>query len=297
MTQVTCNNCGAVFDEEHEFCPNCGHWVGPAPEEGFEEFALEQTPEGEEPEPLAAVPLIVETVNCPSCGAPNPSSNRHCEQCGARITQGPLPVAPQPMIRTTAGARALGVILGTVAVVAILAFAVNSLFGNNEPAATTSTSTTSTTVAAVPVKIVPINWSCSSELAESLSCDHIFDGDDSTYWNDASAKGQGAKIEVTFAQPYALQTIVFKNVTDDTKFTMNYKVKGFRIDFDDLPDAPFIDQLDDSNRAQPIAVTSYSTTQLTFNVTSAYESRSVDGATPYNELAIAEIEFWGRPTN
>ncbi|HDK46030.1 MAG TPA: hypothetical protein ENG94_07100 [Actinobacteria bacterium] len=295
MAQITCNNCGEVF-EEQEFCPKCGQWVGPIPSAGYEKFDLDEAPEGPEDEPLAPVPPMVDIVTCPSCGAANPSTNRHCEQCGARITQGPLPVAPQPMIRTTAGARALAVILGTVAVVALLAFAFNSLFGSKEPAVPPTSSTTSTTVAAVPVKIVPINWHCSSELNATLSCDNLFDGQDSTYWNDASAKGKGAEIEVTFAQPYALQTIVFKNVSDDEKFTMNYKVKGFEIDFDDLPDAPFIDQLDNTNRAQPIAVTSFSTTQITFKVTSTYESKSVGGKTPFNELAIAELEFWGRPT-
>jgi hypothetical protein len=293
LARITCGNCGEVF-EDQEFCPNCGQWVGPVPESGYEEFALDERLDEEPPPP---VPPRVETVACPSCGAQNPSTNRHCEQCGARIAQGPLPVAPQPIIRTTAGARALAVIVGTIAVVALLALLFNSIFGDKGPASAASTSTTtSTTVASVPVKIEPISWSCSSVLNDKFSCDNIFDGNDSTYWNDASAKGQGAEIQVTFAQPYALQTIVFKNVTDDTKFEMNYKVKGFEIDFDDLPDAPFIDQLDNSNRAQPIAVSSYSTTQLTFKVTSTYESQSVDSATPYNELAIAEIEFWGRPT-
>lgn len=295
MAQITCSNCGEVF-EEQEFCPNCGQWIGSIQSAGYETFDLDEPPEGQEIEPIVSVSPMVDAVICPSCGASNPSTNRHCEQCGARITQGPLPVAPQPMIRTTAGARALAVIFGTVAVVAILAFAVNSLLGNKTPAVPPTSSTTSTTAAAIPVKIVPIDWRCSSELNESLSCDNLFDGQDSTYWNDASAKGKGAEIEVTFAQAYALQTIVFKNVSDDKKFKMNYRVKGFEIDFDDLPDAPFIDQLEDTKRAQPIAVTSFSTTQITFKVTSTYASQSVDGKTPYNELAIAELEFWGRPT-
>lgn len=293
MARITCSNCGEVF-EDQEFCPNCGQWAGPIPDSGYEEFALDEPAEETAPPPP---PSHIETISCPSCGAANPATNRHCEQCGARISQGPLPVAPQPIIRTTAGARALAIILGTIAVVAVIAILFNSLFGSKGTVQAESTTTsTSTTVAANPVKIEPISWTCSSQLNEKFSCDRLFDGDDSTYWNDASAKGQGAEITVTFPQPYALRTIVFQNVTDDTKFQMNYKVKGYKIVLDDVQEAPVIGQLENTTRAQTISVAGIATTQVTFTVTSVYPSVSVDGATPYNELAIAEIEFYGRPT-
>jgi hypothetical protein len=293
LAQITCSNCGEVF-EEQEFCPHCGQWVGPLPESGYEEFALDQ-PEEEAPPPP---PSRLEMITCPSCGAANPATNRHCEQCGARISQGPLPVAPQPVIRTTAGARALAIILGTIAVVVVVAILFNSIFSKGSAVADSTTTSTSTTVLANPVQIIPVDWTCSSALKPNgnFSCDSLFDGDDATYWNDASAKGLDAKITVTFSQPYALQSIVFKNVSDDTKFEMNYKVKGYRIELDDLEDAPVIGQLENTNRPQSIPVGSYATTQLIFRVTSTYPSVSVDGETPYNELAIAEIEFYGRPT-
>ena len=113
-------------------------------DELFEPFELEDTPTGET---RRAVPRPKEApagraggggkggppagVPCPSCGTLNPPSNRHCDSCGARLSQAPLPVAPQPMLRTTAGARALMVLAGVILTVAVLALAVN-VFRNGD---------------------------------------------------------------------------------------------------------------------------------------------------------------------
>ena len=300
LTQQTCSNCGARF-EDQQFCPDCGQWIDPLDETHFEEFTLGDSPPLDDDEPLTAVQAatpIPQLVNCPSCGAANPTHNRHCEECGARITQGPLPVAPQPMIRTTAGARALAVILGVVAVVAVLAFAWNAIFGGGDEPPPDETTTTSTSqVAASPQQYMPISVNCSSTLevaADRFACDNLIDGTD-RYWNDQSAQGRDAFIEFTFAEPIAIEQIVFKNVVDDDAFKKNYRVKGFEIVTDDLPDRPFIDQLDDDNRSQLILLATLRTRQLTFRVTSTYAAEAVTGETPFNELAIDEFEFYGRP--
>ena len=64
----------------------------------FEPFELDEKPPEGAPEPAAETPapLVDDApmVACPSCGTANPAHNRHCESCGARIAQGPLPVAP-----------------------------------------------------------------------------------------------------------------------------------------------------------------------------------------------------------
>lgn len=293
MAHITCNNCGEVF-EDQEFCPNCGQWAGPAPTSSYEEFALDE----QAPEELPAAPPSSrrETAVCPSCGAANPSTNRHCEECGARLSQGPLPVAPQPIIRTTAGARALVIILGTIAVVALLAFAVNSIFSKKQPSAESTTTSTSTTAAAAPEAITVIDGTCSSQLSDAFPCSALFDDDNSTYWNDASAKGVGATITATFPEAYTISTIIFTNVTDETKFTMNYKVKGYEITLGSEPGAPIIGTLEnDNSRPQPVSLDSLPTTQVTIKITSTYPSVSVDGKIPFNELALAGIEFVGRP--
>lgn len=298
MARQTCSNCGASF-EDQQFCPECGHWVDPLEDSEFEEFTLADRPQVDEEElaPLPTAAPPIQFVNCPSCGAANPSHNRHCEECGARISPGPLPVAPQPMIRTTAGARALAVILAAVAVVALLAWGFNSLFGGDGDASdSTTTSSTTTSVAAAPVQVTPISAVCSSNLNENFDCSNLIDGTE-RYWNDASAQGRDAEISFIFAEPIAIERIVFKNVADDTSFKRNFRVKGFEITTDDLPDKSFIDQLDDSNRSQLIEVATLRTRQLTFRVTSTYPAEAVGGETPYNELAIDEIQFFGRPAN
>ena len=123
-------------------------------DEGFEPFELEDTPTGET---RRAAPRPKEApaprsgggrggpptgVPCPSCGTHNPPFNRHCDSCGARLSQAPLPVAPQPMLRTTAGARALMVLAGVILTVALLALAVNVFKGGDGTPESTTTSTT-----------------------------------------------------------------------------------------------------------------------------------------------------------
>jgi hypothetical protein len=202
------------------------------------------------------------------------------------------------MIRTTAGARALAVILGVVAVVAVLAFAWNAIFGgSDDPVADDTTTTTTTQATASPQKLVPISVACSSTLevaGDLFSCDNLIDATD-RYWNDQSAQGRDGSIVFTFAEPIAIEQIVFKNVVDDDAFRKNYRVKGFEILTDDLPDRPFIDQLDDDNRSQLILLATLRTRQLTFRVTSTFAAEAVAGETPFNELAIDEFEFYGRP--
>ncbi len=294
--QTTCSNCGATF-EDQQFCPVCGQWVDPLEDPEFEEFTLGDAPPAEDEEEVSAPAPVTQYVNCPSCGAANPAHNRHCEECGARIAQGPLPVAPQPMIRTTAGARALAVILVAVAVVALLAWGFNALFGgDDEPSAQETSTTTTTSGAAAPEQFIPISVTCSSELNENFGCSNLIDGTE-RYWNDQSAQGRDAQIEFTFAEPIAIEQIVFKNVGDDASFNRNFRVKGFEIITDDLPDRSIIEQLDDSNRSQLIEVASLRTRQLTFRVTSTYAAEAVAGETPFNELAIDEIEFYGRAAN
>lgn len=293
-----CSNCEAEFEDQH-FCPECGQWVDPLQEAEYEEFTLGDTPAVDEEQlrPIPAAPTSTQYVNCPSCGAANPAHNRHCEECGARIGQGPLPVAPQPLIRTTAGARALAVILAAVAVVALLAWGFNSLFGGDDTSAeNTTTSSTNTTLAAAPIKITPLSATCSSNLNETFDCSNLIDGTE-RYWNDASAQGRDATVDFVFSEPIAIEQIIFKNVTDDAAFRRNFRVRGFEVTTDDLPDRPIIDQLDDSNRSQLVEVASLRTRQLTFKVTSTYPAEAVGGETPFNELAIDEIEFYGRPAS
>ena len=83
------------------------------------EFSLSGEPPIEVPQAPARFPR--NEIQCPSCGSPNPTTNRHCEECGARLSQGPLPVAPRPAVQATAGVRAVLAIAGLLTTVVIIA--------------------------------------------------------------------------------------------------------------------------------------------------------------------------------
>ena len=140
----------------------------------FEPFELpDAPPETEAPRQQQVAPPeetgdqpAVDTVMGPSCGANNPSFNRHCEQCGARLSQDPLPVAPPPMSRTSPGGRALGVLAAVVLVVALVALVFNVFRGGGDETAAESTSSTTTTSTIPPVvtEVFASSVEASSEL-------------------------------------------------------------------------------------------------------------------------------------
>ncbi|MFH2071666.1 MAG: hypothetical protein ABIJ75_02320, partial [Actinomycetota bacterium] len=92
-----------------------------------------------------------------------------------------MPVAPQPMLRTTAGARALMVLAGVILSVALLALMVNVFRGGGGEAVETTTTTTTS----IPVEIkalTPVSTRCSSELA-GFPCTALTDTDPENRWN------------------------------------------------------------------------------------------------------------------
>ena len=271
-------------------------------EELFEPFQLEGAPTGEtrRVEPRSReVPVIRNGggkggpptgVPCPSCGTHNPPFNRHCDSCGARLSQAPLPVAPQPMLRTTAGARALMVLAGVILTVALLALAVNLFRRGDATAATTTTSTTTAPVLDIEA-LEPMRIDCTSELP-SFPCDGLIDGDPTTDWN-AEAGGVGAVITILFNPPVQISEIIFYNLDDPERFARNARIKGIEIKSDDLPQAT-IEELLDSSQPQRIQLASLSTARVEITITSAYPGETYDGKEPFPELALKELAFYGR---
>lgn len=286
MDQITCTNCGATFEGE-EFCPECGQWV----EMADEEFSLDSSQDTNDA--LSSVPYT--TVTCPSCGAANPESNRHCEECGARLYQGELPVAPQPLITMTAGVRAAIVIGGVLAAVILIAIVFNAIRGDGGDTVTDSTSTTTSTTLqrTLPERIPSANISveCSSELS-SFPCENLIDGTDAA-WNDAGLEGVGATMTFTFNTPWQLEQIVFNNLEDDTRFRRNFRINGVEIRADDMTEGT-IETLVNRAGRHLITFTTLNTTQVVIEVRSTWPAEVVDG-TSFTELALQEIEFYGRP--
>lgn len=270
-------------------------------EDLFEPFDLEEGPPGQAEDPesggdrsprgqQAAIPGPGYALPCSSCGAPNPPGNRHCESCGARIGQGNMPVAPQPMLRTTAGARALMVLAGVILSVAVLALVVNVFRGGgDETAESTSTTTTS-----IPVEIkalVPIRTMCTSELA-AFPCTALTDNDPDNSWN-ATEGGVGAELTFLFSPPVQITELFIYNLQDEERFRRNARAKGIEIITDDLVQATIV-ELEDTNEPQKVQIRSIRTSSLTIKITSAYPGQTYQGKEPFRELAMQEISFYGR---
>lgn len=284
----------------------------------FEPFDLVNTPEEliaepapvETPAPIAAdttgeVPVSqqhvttegqeITSVSCPSCGAVNPSYNQHCERCGSRLSTDPMPIAPAPPARSTAGGRALGVLAAVVLVVALVALMMNIFGGDGEAEVTgpeTSTSTTSAAVVAPPEEITPTSVNASSELNESFGPENLIDGDPETRWNDNSLRGVGAWLEFTFSPAVQITEIVFQNVEDDESFKRNYKIQGYQIEVNDL-NVPISGRLLNSNEPQRVKIASLETFNLKIFVTTTHLAEPVGENPPFSELALQGVQFFG----
>jgi len=233
---------------------------------------------------------------CPSCGSLNPPFNRHCEACGARLSQTPLPVAPQPMLRTTAGARALMVLAAVILTVALLALAVNVFRGDGGAAVTTVAPTTTVEPVLDIVELTPIQIRCDSEYP-SFPCTALIDGDPegSAPYNSWNAEDGGIGVEITvfFSPPVQLTEMIIYNVDDEERFHRNARAEGLEIRLSDLPQA-IIEDLENTNEPQRIQLRGIRTSNLTITITGAYVGETWDGNAPYPELAMQEIQFYGR---
>ena len=149
MASRKCDQCGATVPRDEQFCPSCGSFMDPLVPEAaarrdniisvssdgnYEEFNLDNPPREDSPSGRGASDRG--SVSCPSCGASNPPSNRHCQECGARLRQGPLPTAPRPAVQATAGVRAALAISALLFGVVVIALLFNVFNGE---AATSST--------------------------------------------------------------------------------------------------------------------------------------------------------------
>lgn len=274
-------------------------------EDLFEPFELDELPaEGEmvSESPIVAPPPPVSTdpatptVRCASCGALNPAHNRHCEDCGARLSQSPLPVAPPPMVRSTPGGRALGVLLAVLAIVALFALFLNIFRGGGDETAATNITTTSSTAAPLvtQTELTPASVEVTSELS-GFEGSNLIDGDITTYWNDSSQRGVGAVLTFTFAQPVAISELELVNIPDETPFRRNYRIKDFQVEVDDLAiELPY--SMPDSSEPQRFSLNSLETRRVTLTVLSTYVGEPVGDQPSFTELALAEVRFFGTLT-
>lgn len=298
VARHVCHNCGATVAGDEQFCPTCGTFLGydeePTESDQFEEFEL-----GAEPPVVEVGVANSTTVVCPSCGTTNLAGNRHCEECGARLSQGPLPAAPRPAVQATAGVRAVVAIAGLLLGVILIALMFR-IFGGGDPTTTTTlaTDTTSTTAAPVEVDVLePLSVTCSVEGIGSFVCNNLIAGPDSLYqinWPQLEADGGQLTITLRFRTAVAISRIDWTNIqNDDIRFRRNYRARALTISSDDTVTDVQAD-LQNVPGTQEIAFSSLTTFQVTLTVDSVWNAELVDEQV-FTELAIADIQVLGRP--
>jgi hypothetical protein len=213
-------------------------------------------------------------------------------------------MAPQPLVRSTAGSRALIVTAVVIAVVAVIAFFYNA-FVDDEPSTTTAGAgdvTTSTlagsdggtdgtggsaadTVELTANRVVP-----SAQLS-GFPADNLIDADPLTMWQ-VGQEGVGATLTFFFPEPVALERIEFKNITDSESFQRNFRARGLRISPDDTT-RPTIIELANTSDLQPVAIQTELTKTVRIEITSTYPAEAVGDLQPFKELAIEDIAFFG----
>ncbi|MFO7299947.1 MAG: hypothetical protein DIU67_007125 [Actinomycetes bacterium] len=271
--------------------------VNPVPgDPGIEEFRLDE-PAPPPPPPRRSGGT---TVECPSCHAANPSTNLHCQSCGARLRQDPLPTAPRPAVQATAGVRAALAISGLLLIVILIALAFN-IFGGDETASgsTTSTTVTSTTGTVVePTRIDVLRVSCDPPGLGSLVCENLTKGTGSEYqvnWEELEQQEKPIKIRLDFAQPMTISRIDWTNIQDNDRFLQNYRAQGITLSADgNIVDMTYT--LKDEPGTQSITWPALDANYVEITIHSAYRSEVVNGKV-FTELAIDEIEIIARPSN
>jgi zinc-ribbon domain len=305
-----CDHCGATVAADEQFCPNCGSFIdpltaGPAPrgdnvisvnsDGNYEEFELGAPP------PPAARPGSRQSSNgpdvtCPSCGAVNPANNRHCQECGARLSQGPLPTAPRPAVQATAGVRAalsISALLFAVVVIALLFNIFNGDGATAESTVTTEVLTSSTVPEVQPIDILRAD--CSREGIGAFVCENLISDSTAEYqfnYEDVP-EGEPITITLTFDRPMVVQRIDWFNLEDPTQFKRNYRARGIVINAQDsLQPTPL--QLEDLPGSQPVNFIAIDTNWIEITIESDYPAEVVEDNV-FRDMAIQQIVVIGRP--
>lgn len=325
MVSHTCEQCGATVAADEQFCPSCGSFIDPlrqpepprptrpqarprrsgnvisvSSDGPYEEFTLnEPQPTPTPPPPPAPRRNGGASVECPSCKTANPSTNLHCQNCGARLRQDPLPTAPRPAVQATAGVRAALAISGLLLVVILVALAFNMFSGDNTAGSSTTLASTSTSTPPVaengPIEILRAD--CTPPGLGSFACSNLVSGEGTEFqvnWEELEAAEETLTIRLSFAQPMIVARIDWTNISDQNRFLQNHRAMGITIDGNNQL-TPLSTNLEDVPGAQLINYAAIGADYIEITVHSTFRSQVVDDRT-FPELAIDEIVVIGRPS-
>ncbi len=241
------------------------------------------------------------TLTCWQCGQPNDVSRDACSRCAARLR--PRPSSPAGL---AAGDRRPQVWLAVVvAVVVVGAWLVILSDGEPEtqdqtpaePAATASTGDGSDavpipTLLPVPVdRLFPVDIVASSE-SDDFHASHLIDDDNALYWTDAGGQGVGVTLTFTFASPVVITSIELQNLIDEEAFRSRHRIRNLEVSTGDR--LPRNLSVADSNVAQVFEMDPTAATTVVLRVLGTYPGEDRDGHPAHQELALAEVRFFGR---
>jgi len=298
MAYQMCPSCSNQVSSDDEFCPSCGEWMAPPADDSGAQFTLS----GEPDMPRANQPegQHAHAVHCPLCGSANPTTNRHCEECGARLGTSQLPVAPQPMIHTTAAMRTAIIAGGVLIGVLLIALMVRTIGGGSpEDTVPVASDITDATVVEV-VQTIQAQYTpeCEAEYGNH-PCSALHDGG-ANDWNAPMGENTQLTITLKFDRPYDINGIGFTNLSGD-RFLANHRVNAINLSTNDAT-TPQVEALPDQPGALPVII--YNTrgsTTLTIVIRSWFDSQAIgqgeDITVGFNDISIEEIQVFGTPSS
>jgi hypothetical protein len=197
------------------------------------------------------------------------------------------------MVRATPGGRALSVLAAAVLIVALIALLVNVFRGGETVVTTTLPSQATSTTVIELTEITPTQVTASAQISAGFADAKVIDGDLETEWQVLQSQDP-LILEFRFAQPQQIQFIEIYNIGDNDRFLQNYRIEGYKITVDDLPGVENRSSLKDlAGGPQRIDIASIGTTTLTIEILSNYPSQAIGDLPAFEELAVAEVKFWG----
>lgn len=293
MRQI-CGRCGADVGDA-DFCSSCGALL----ERVSPTKPTQEAPSGDLPSSFTPAQNL---VSCSLCGHMNPPDRQSCEQCHIRLSHSDMPLAPRPAIRTNARVRAVIATGTTILAVAVFALLFNLFTGDSEGEGETAETTSATeaptsTTAPPPIPTTQgvLSVQCSPEgLGANFSCDNLINGKTGEWqirWTDITP-GTQVTIKLVFEQPITIRRLEWVNLSDDTRFYQNFRVRTMDAGSDSGVAVPL--NLVDRPGSQIVDLAIMRTNQLTLTITTVYDAEVRNG-TVYKELAVQGINVIGYP--
>ena len=129
-------------------------------------------------------------------------------------------------------------------------------------------------------------------MGDGWTCENLYDGEPSS-WQDNSLECADARLEFTFAKEVYLEFITIQNLQDSKSFNRNFKARDILITSDEA-EFSVEKELENQNSSSQWIDLNTTTSSLVIEILSAYSGQESNGADPFPECAIQEIEFYGR---